>query len=352
MATEAKGRRVAPAASAAGIGTAAAARDSAIDLAHVERELRKLLHGYRFALQYASDMPWLGCSAVSVDPANPRQLRLVSRWRWGSRFWTRVYVETHVRKQLRAIGECIRLRLLDTEDADNSARLKALAEELEAHSAPLFRWNRFGVLVSRLPPVAAAIPVISAASAWPLEGDVELHALRNALLVLLATALVVWTVVVWPSLRLGFRVKRAILAGGRDLRRPFFNSRGPFFNSGDYVTWHGFAAPRYADGAQERAANPARTPFPSTNVYRSENDLYRALGRRKPTEAPLDLLLSFTPYAWTTYSVFFFYGLVNAIATHSLGDAPWGGLFIAGLLALFPIGVFEKARQTYRKRAH
>src|SRR6185312_3562797 len=115
MATEAERLALTSAGSATESVEVAAAPDGAFDLDVVEVELRKLLHGYRFALQYASDMPSLGRSAVSQGHS-----------RWGTRFWTRVYVETHIRKQLLAIGECLRLRLLDTTDADETSRLRAL----------------------------------------------------------------------------------------------------------------------------------------------------------------------------------------------------------------------------------
>jgi len=75
--------------------------DSAVDLAEVERAVRELLGRYRIALEFASDMPMLGRSRMSRG-----------RPRWGSRFFTRVYVETHVRKQLKAIRECLRLTRL------------------------------------------------------------------------------------------------------------------------------------------------------------------------------------------------------------------------------------------------
>jgi hypothetical protein len=289
------------------------------------------LRGYRFALQYASDMPSLGRSAVS-----PGRLP-----RFGSRFWTRVYVETHVRKQLLAIGGCLRLWLLDSTHADQTARLRALADELDAHSAPLFRWRRLTGLVSRLPPVAAALPVVSAASAWSLAGEVERDTLIDAFLVLLATALVLWIVVVWPSVRFGFRVKRVIFAGGLEFHG--LRSKIPEIRS-----WHGFAVYNEDGGiADEPKA------FPTENVYVAEDRVYGALERRKPAEVPLDLLLSFTPYIWTAYSVFFFWGLVNAITTHTLPEgSSWVGLVFGGGIALGPFYYPRAARWLYRNRPH
>jgi hypothetical protein len=331
MATDADRAASASEASAVGIKTVAAA-EGGIDLDVVERELRKLLRAYRFALQYASDMPSLGRSAVK--PGLPR---------FGSRFWTRVYVQTHVRKQLLAIGDCLRLSLLDSTDADQTARLNALGDELDAHSAPLFRWRRLTGLVSRLPPVAAALPVVSAASAWPLAGEVTRRTLLEAFLVLLATALLLWIVVVWPSVRFGFRVKRVIFGGGVEAGR-VRNGRI------DTRLWYGFTVPRYNEDGSIADEPKA---FPTENVYLAENRVYDALERRKPAEVPLDLLLSFTPYIWTAYSIFFFWGLVNAITTHTLPEASsWGGLVIAGGLALGPLFYPSGARRLYRNRPH
>jgi hypothetical protein len=275
MPTEADRAASASAATAAGRGTAAAS-DGDRNLDVVELELRKLLRGYRFALQYASDMPWLGRSAVSPD-------RLPS---FGARFWTRVYVETHVRKQLLAIGDCLRLRLLGSTDADETGRLKALVDELEAYSAPLFRWRRLTGLVSRLPPVAAALPVVSAALARPLAGAVTFKTLLEAFLALAATAFLLWIVVVWPSVRFGFRIKRVIFEGG-------FQTRAKQVWNIEVKQWDRFPVPRYNEDGSIADAKPKA--FPTENVYSAENRVYHALERRKPAEAPLDLLLSLTP---------------------------------------------------------
>ena len=195
--------------------------------------------------------------------------------------------------------------------------------------------------MSRLPPVAAALPVVSAASAWPLAGEVERDTLIDAFLVLLATALLLWIVVVWPSVRFGFRVKRVIFAGGLEFHG--LRSKIPEIRS-----WHGFAVYN-EDGsiADEPKA------FPTENVYVAEDRVYGALQRRKPAEVPLDLLLSFTPYIWTAYSVFFFWGLVNAITTHTLPEgSSWVGLVFAGGIALGPFYYPRAARWLYRNRPH
>jgi hypothetical protein len=67
------------------------------------------------------------------------------------------------------------------------------------------------------------------------------------------------------------------------------------------------------------------------------------LRRRKPAEVPLDLLLRFWPYVLTAYSVVFFWGLVDAIGTHShYSVSEWVAYVFAGAVALMPIGVPER----------
>jgi hypothetical protein len=352
MASEAEPRPPASVCSTSGCGSAV--HGDGIDLEVVERELRELLRGYGHALQYAADMPWLGRSLVKRGRPLPRfrwrfgnraYVEIVVRPRLGSRFWTRVYVETHVRKQLGAITECLRLRLLDATSAEQTARLKALGEELDTQGAPLFRWRRLTGLVSRLPPVAAAIPVLSTAAEWPFGGGISRGAAFDALLVLAVTALVLWIVVVWPSVRLGFRVKRVIFSGGVE-------SRGRRDLPDNGLKWLGFTAPHYYNDAK-RVGRDAPIRFPNENIYVAENRVYRALRRRKPAEVPLDLLLRFWPYMLTAYSVFYVWGLYHAITTQShYSVSKWAAYAVAGLLALLPIGVLTEAIGTYRERPH
>jgi hypothetical protein len=279
-------------------------------------------------------MPMLGRSDVSERP----------RRRWGSRFYARVYVETHVRKQLQAIQDCLRLIRLEAVGAEEK-KISALEEELEHHVKPLFRWRQLVGLVARLPPVAAALPVLSAALAWPLAEDVSPDDVRNAFLVLAGTALLLWVFIVWPSIRLGFRVKRAIFTGGTDLHHPLLDENRE-------VTWEGFRAPSYYDDADGEKGK--QMPFPNIDVYHAENDVFRGLRRRKPAEVPLDMLLGLAPYLWTAYSAFFVYGLITAVAAGDLLDreSPWLGLFLGAVLATIPVGFAFYGRRSYRKRPH
>jgi hypothetical protein len=309
---------------------------SEVDLAKVESATRELLRQYRTALQYVTDMPLLGPSPVTGK-----------RWRrWGSRFYTRVYLETHVRKQLRAVSDCLRLELLGREEENEKQRIVALEDELAGNVEPLFRWRRLIGLVARLPPVAAALPILSAASVWPLADDVSGRTVVYAVLVLAGTALGLWILVVWPSIRLGFRVKRAIFAGGRDYHHPFLSTP-------DWLDWEGFAAPTFFD--DDEPPERQRMPFPAIHVYKAENAVFRKLGRRKPTEVPLDLLLGFTPYLWFAYSAFFTYGLIDVLVEGELWKTiteSGFGLFFGALLAVFGLLLPRQGLKNYRTRPH
>jgi hypothetical protein len=284
--------------------------------AEVEGAVRALLRGYSIALQYAANMPALGRSEVSEG----------SR-RWGSRFFTTVYLETHVRKQLGGIQKGLRLRRLEATGTDEATSLGALAEELGQHLEPLFGWRRVGGLVARLPALVAAVPIVSAASTSFQEG-VSLGDASRALLAGGGTALLLWIAVVWPSTRLGFRVKRAILAGGRDMRHPLMHDS-------TMIEWKGFAA-----------------PLPSIDVYAAENDVFRALGRRKPAEVPVDMLLGLAPYLAGAFSVFYVYELIHAISSGHFGKDTWQALTFGAVLALLPVGFLVYGRRSYHERPH
>ena len=77
----------------------------------------------------------------------------------------------------------------------------------------------------RLPWVAAAIPLFVTASANIFD-DINREAAGNAAVVLAVSTGVTYLVIVWPSVRLGFRVKRAIFRGGIDFAHPLRSEPG------------------------------------------------------------------------------------------------------------------------------
>jgi hypothetical protein len=313
-----------------------------VGLDEVESALRELLRLYTIALQFAVDMPLLGRSRTAGLFVAPHSEAVERRFsRWGSRPFTRVYVETHVRKHLRAIRDCLRLERLARHEKAEKERIAALEEELEENLKPLFRWRRAVGLLARLPPLAAiALPILSAASLVPVVSVSPTFFVVIALII----ALGFWILVVWPSIRLGFRVKRLIFTGGVDSEHPLWAHPG-------IAIWTGFAAQAfYNDEGESRPK-----PFPKINVYEAENSVYRALRRRKPTEVPLDLVFAPIPYVWFAFSAFFIWGFIDAAVYGELRESVtassirlfFGALVAAGLF-LFP----RQGLKNYRARPH
>jgi hypothetical protein len=256
------------------------------------------------------------------------------------------------------------MELLGTTAAEERKRIVALEAELAERVGPLLRWRRLAGLLTRLPPVAAALPIISAASVWPVNGDVSARAVIDALIVLGATGLTLWLLVVWPSVRLGFRTKRAILTGGRDLRHPLLFEPGK-------LRWRGFPASKVYDDVRHGSADilsvkfwaellrvvtgrrTKRQPFPRINVYELEDHVFELLGRRKPKEVPLDMLFGFTPYLWFAFSALDVIALVDVAASGFEVDPRfWLFLPVLLLLPVLPFQVVLQMIWNYRQRPH
>jgi hypothetical protein len=168
----------------------------------------------------------------------------------------------------------------------------------------------------------------------------------------------VGVLVVWPSVRLGFRVKRAVFCGGRDLQHPFWYRPGE-------LRWEGFAATKVYDDVGKlwidlfreligrKQQQTPRRAFPTSNTYEAENAVYDALARRKPGEVPVDMLLGFPLYLW-----FAFAGLVVVwlIQTAAGGfDVPtvfWFLLLALLLIPVMPFNFLLQAVRNYRQRWH
>jgi hypothetical protein len=312
-----------------------AAEGSRQEAPPVEPPLRDLLLGYARALQFAWDMPVLGRARVAWNDDKTSA-------RWGSRWLTRLYLETHVRKQLRAIRICLKLELLGSTIAETREQMRSLEVRLADALDPLLGWRRVFGLVARLPTVAASLPVVSAFVALPLGGSVSLEEVLEAGLVLAGTALAIWIVLVWPSIRLGFRIKRAILSGGSDRRHPIL--KDPY-----ELRWEGFLTKK----GYETAAAATLIKFPDRNVYELENEVFRALGRRKPPEVPIDMLLALGPYLGSAGSLGAAVMIPVAAVSYGLTDTiHWALLVSAPLLAGVPVQIVLQARRNYRGRKH
>lgn len=322
----------------------------------------RLRRSYSVALAFAGDLPWLGRCVVKIDRsgAKPRDRR-----RWVARLPARVYVETHVRSQLDHLISCLRDEMLDPDRED---RLATIVSSLEPAAARLTSWKRVKALVLRVPPVAAALPVLTAFTN-PLS-DIESGDVVDAGVVTLVSAGLGYLLIVWPSLNLGFRVKRAIFAGGVDLARPWAAVPGTATWRGfqvrrkpatgdivdDFRGWRARRRARRADAAG--AARPVDERFPrrlkDLDVYLDEDVLFGHLARRKLEEAPIDLVLSVGPYLTTLFSVLTVASYVAFIAGGGLADDPEYLFFVPlfALLPLLPVQLIWQLRANLWKRRH
>ena len=381
MATKEVSRAALPVRDAGSVRASGEPTESDIALATVEASLAELLRAYKRALKFAANMPLLG------------RCKVLGGWRWASRFFTKLYVEVHVRRQLQTIRSCLAIELFGTAAAEERQRIVTLEAELAECVGPLLGWRRLAGLLTRLPPVAAALPVVSAAFVWPANSDVSAGDFIQALIMLGATGLTLWLLVVWPSVRLGFRTKRAILTGGRDFRHPLRNEPGVLrwrwctvsrvygrppndisivlverlirvgllvghlFKVGRRTPAGGDRTERDEATAirtkRQRLLRTRRQSFPRTNVYDLEDQVFELLGRRKPKEVPLDLLLGFTPYLCFALAAVVVAALVDAVASgFDVDPRFWLWLPVLLLLVLLPFQVVLQLSWNYRQRPH
>jgi hypothetical protein len=294
------------------------------------------MRGYRDALRFAARMPFVGRYEVRALPNEASDEPTDAGRRWASQFFTKLYLELHVRKRIETIQSALNREMLGG-TSDERERLSACEAELARRVAPLRRWRTLGSLVSRLPPIAAAVPVLTALSVWPVEGDVDARAAVRALSVLGVTTVALWLLVVWPSVRLGFRVKRAILAGGRDLRHPIRHRP-------EWLEWCGYPASK---------GHPA-LPFPTTNVYELEKRVFALVGR-KPTEVPLDMIFALGPYLLLAVCVLILVAAFDLAASGFPGVSVSGAVFLALLVVaavVLPPALGVQMRNNFHRRRH
>jgi hypothetical protein len=277
-----------------------------------------LLTGYRDALRFIDELPLLGRVPTARSQGRDRHV-------WASRLLTRIYVQTHIRKQLIAIIRRLEVEELTVETDEATKRASDIASRLRGYVDRLFAWGRLKDLVTRLPIVSAAFPVVVGAItgvALGLESAESLANIRPAVSILLLLLLITYLYIVVPSLSLGFRVKRAIFAGGEEPEDPFTLHRPA-------VVWKG---------------------FPGTNLYQKEDELFAALGARKRREVPLDLLLHYLPYFLTGYVAFTGVSIVFRIADGQVSIWQLGVFvfFTVGLVFILRAGTATFARRRDR----
>lgn len=383
-----------------------------------EAALDRLLQSYSAALKTAGDLPavgrcrvWVGEARVDEldEPVPPDGAGLRHGWRWVARFPTRLYVETHVRRQLRHLARCLDDELLAVLPANGEDRLAELREYIGQRTGRLLSWATLRDFLVRIPPVAAFLPLVTTALGDPSAVTSRDDLVRD-LLVLAVSALLVYLLFVWPSVRLGFRVKRAIFSGGIDQAHPFLYKPGK-------AVWRGVPAPRPIQeltaldrgahrlgrgidrlltavakwrssrrtapttaaaestaaepvireltptvgtdtatdcgGAVERVSDgaPSIRSFPATVVYRDENVVFALLGRRKRVEPPLGLLLSIGFYLIVLLGLAMPFVLIDYFTS---GDVEAGSfVWICAVTILVELIAIQFGLQAWRNyRAH
>lgn len=321
----------------------------------IEAGISRLLRAYADAVRFAGGLPLLGtCRGIGEDGK--------VRIRWVSRPFTLMYVQSHARTQVRHAGRALDLELLAHDDAEERERLSALSGRLKDHDSGVFGRGRLRELAAQLPPIAAAIPILAGALTAFVQGqEVDTKGALRAVAVLSITGFLAWLLFVWPSIRLGFRVKRAIFCGGRDLRHPLWYTPGELewqdrtrtrlFEDVELVRWPDQVSyvPDRPWKALLTASNPVRwmaalreptgwLAFPTEDIYDVEGEVFGLLHESRPREFPVDLLLSPPFYLLLLLNVLFWGAAIDSVRSgdwSELGSAaPFGLIFTVMLLAV------------------
>ena len=330
----------------------------------IESAVYRLLDAYSGSVRFARELPVLGRCRVSGGRSSTR---------WVARFWTLLYVQTHIRSSIRRLIETVDNELLALRPAEASG-LRELRGRLGTYLESLMTWGRLKSFVARLPPLTAAVPVVTGALAASVTGEtVSARPVLRAAVVLGVTAVVVYALFLWPSVRLGFRVKRAIFSAGTDLRHPFWYSPGELrweglpktprlFENERLIRWPGGEL-EYLGGLwggivktikafrRSSRSDEVRSRFPSGNVYEAEGELFRLLGARPVTEPPFDLVLSLPLYLTFALAVGMWVGTVNAVIRGQWSSPFPTALVVTVLLTALWIQLMLQVMRNYRVRS-
>lgn len=294
-----------------------------VDLDTLEPHLETLMKSYRDSLRFVEGLPRLG--RVRVEYPDEKQtpganrhwmVRAVSRAsnprrRWVARPLVRLFVEAHIRTRLEVIIRLLRLEasaaIRDPESNPRAKRLKSLIAPLDELQKALFSWKQRGALFARIPilPVLIALATpflahytgINFSGARGLAESTIERARSGGLarsIVLAAIVLGDLYVIFAPSMTsLGFRIKRAILAGGTTVWR--------LFDVPERITW---------------------VSFPTTNTYQVENRVFDVIGVPKPREFPLDFVMGFLPF-YVLVATVLFSAAAARVRSPFPGGTPW-----------------------------
>lgn len=274
-----------------------------IDLDTLEPHLETLMKSYRDSLRFVEGLPRLGRVQVEYPDEKAIERKWIARAiyrvtnpsrRWVARPLVRLFVEAHIRTRLEVIIRLLRIEasasIKDPESNARSKKLKSVIAPLDELQKALFSWKQRGALFARIPilPVliALATPFLARYTGINFSGARSIaestieRAQSGGLtrsIVLAAILLGELYMIFAPSVTsLGFRIKRAILAGGATAWR--------LFDVPEQIRW---------------------VTFPTTNTYQIENQVFDVIAVPKPREFPLDFVMGFLPFYVLVATVLF-----------------------------------------------
>jgi hypothetical protein len=324
-----------------------------INFPAIQYNLEGLLSKYRDALMFVDQLP-----LIRRWPCSARDFPLSDDDRWIRPFWggvkgsknvskqpvvrpfVRLFVETHIRRQLIAINRRLELERLTIDDSrEYQGRLEPIRAHISGNLNTLFGWSRIRRVVQSMPwlPIAlgASTAVVAAITGTDKSGkeyltSSALSAVRshNWTTVLWgALGIAFWASVVFyclyllvvPIVATGYNVKKAIFAGGGLSFSEWMLFVGPPYY---YMEWQG---------------------FPKEDIYAAEQEVFRALGIRRKNGFQVDLVFAFFPYLMCTLA---------ALCETVVIRTSWGWAADASLqtIPLFLLLVAIDQRRMYQRR--
>jgi hypothetical protein len=316
--------------------------------------LGRLLECYRDILKTVDALPLFGSRRKLVRPLESSE----EEGKWITPFWggydstpafgrvlvirpfIRLFVETHIRRQLILIARHLDYELLATNRSENEIeQLRKTQLQLNSTLAKLFGWGRIRRFILKIPwlPIGLAVLTIvitlltgAEAPSKDLLGKTLVKLIREwdrTSLVGQVLAVAFWTLMsfyclcllIMPIAATGFVAKKALFAGG-----------GLSSSEDSY-----FTGPPYFHVLLEG--------FPKKNTYLVEDDVVCTLGSKKSFEFQVDQVFSAIPYMVCSLA---------AISTTLVVTTHWGWL-VDTLLQIFPlfllIAIIDE-RRMYQRR--
>jgi hypothetical protein len=282
-----------------------------VDLDVLETHLETLMKCYRDSLRFVEVLPGFGRVRVEYpDDKSPKRKGIAQALyrvtnpghRFVVRSLVRLFVEAHIRTRLETLVRLLRIEasasIKDSESNARAKKLKALIAPLDDLQKALFSWKQRGALFARFPllpvlialatPFLAGYTGINFSGAKSIGESIMTKAQSGGLTRSLAVAAILLGelyMLLAPALTsLGFRIKRAILAGGKSVWR--------LFDEPEHIRW---------------------VSFPTTNAYQIENKVFEVIAVPKPKEFPLDFVMGFLPFYVLIIAVLFSAGFISQL---------------------------------------